>query len=121
MNWFHPTAVQFFVHGTTPKGVVDVWESRAARVMDAAIPNVLQSVTFIWIKKTQGFPSEGVSCAWMAAEEAIGSTRAFLTMWRSFYTTSVVRGCPDTGLRVNDISRSHPLVTTPPQNTIRAA
>ncbi|GFX30395.1 uncharacterized protein TNCV_3460461 [Trichonephila clavipes] len=28
-------------------------------------------------------PSEGAIYAWMAADEAVGSTRAFLTMWRS--------------------------------------
>ncbi|GFX99888.1 uncharacterized protein TNCV_259251 [Trichonephila clavipes] len=26
-------------------------------------------------------PNEGATCAWMAAEEAVGCTRAFLTMW----------------------------------------
>ncbi|GFV68621.1 uncharacterized protein TNCV_2274841 [Trichonephila clavipes] len=33
---------RFLVLGTTPNGGVDGWASRAARVMGAAIPNVLQ-------------------------------------------------------------------------------
>ncbi|GFU31221.1 uncharacterized protein TNCV_1742181 [Trichonephila clavipes] len=28
-------------------------------------------------------PSEGATCAWMATDEAVGCTRAFLTMWHS--------------------------------------
>ncbi|GFS85475.1 uncharacterized protein TNCV_2793541 [Trichonephila clavipes] len=27
--------------------------------------------------------SKGATCAWMAADEAVGCTRAFLTMWQS--------------------------------------
>ncbi|GFY13712.1 uncharacterized protein TNCV_4960821 [Trichonephila clavipes] len=30
-----------------------------------------------------GGPSEGATCVWIAANEAVGCTRAFLTMWWS--------------------------------------
>ncbi|GFX02827.1 uncharacterized protein TNCV_4438091 [Trichonephila clavipes] len=40
----------------------------------------------------------------MAADEAVGCTRAFLTMWRSSRRL-VCRGRTGPGLRVNDISR----------------
>ncbi|GFT01103.1 uncharacterized protein TNCV_4054921 [Trichonephila clavipes] len=62
--------------GTTPNGGFDGWASRAAHVMGAAIPNVLQPGAFTWFEKTQG---EGATCTWMAAVEAVGCTRAFLT------------------------------------------
>ncbi|GFV80145.1 uncharacterized protein TNCV_1477081 [Trichonephila clavipes] len=51
-------------------------------------------------------PSEGSTCAWMAADEAVGCTRAFLTMSRSS-PRLVCQGRPEPGLRVNDISRIH--------------
>ncbi|GFW75294.1 uncharacterized protein TNCV_4189491 [Trichonephila clavipes] len=47
--------------------------------------------------------SEGVTCAWMAADEAVGCTRSF--RWSS--QRLVCRGFPEPGLRVNDISRIH--------------
>ncbi|GFY11480.1 hypothetical protein TNCV_3183181 [Trichonephila clavipes] len=47
--------------------------SRAAHVMGAAIRVVREDI---------GALSEGASCAWMAADKAVGCTRAFLTMWR---------------------------------------
>ncbi|GFW83304.1 uncharacterized protein TNCV_2509441 [Trichonephila clavipes] len=56
------------------------------------------------VRKDSGAPSEGI--AWIAAGEAIGYTRAFLTMRRSSRRL-VFRGRPESGLRVNDISRNH--------------
>ncbi|GFV51724.1 e3 ubiquitin-protein ligase RNF13 [Trichonephila clavipes] len=44
----------FQVRGTTPNGGVDGWASKAAHVMGAAIPNVLQPGAFGWFEKTQG-------------------------------------------------------------------
>ncbi|GFV58217.1 uncharacterized protein TNCV_3434001 [Trichonephila clavipes] len=58
------------------------------------------------IREDTGAPREDVTCAWMAADEAVGCTRSFLTIWRSFQRL-VCRGCPEPGLRVNDISRIH--------------
>ncbi|GFV29682.1 uncharacterized protein TNCV_330481 [Trichonephila clavipes] len=58
------------------------------------------------VQEDTGAPNEGATCAWMAVDEAVGCTRAFLTMWRSSRRL-VCRGSPETGLRVNDISRIH--------------
>ncbi|GFU80748.1 uncharacterized protein TNCV_514751 [Trichonephila clavipes] len=43
---------------------------------------------------------------WMADGEAVGCTRAFLTMWKSSRRL-VCRGRPEPGFHVNDISRIH--------------
>ncbi|GFV64639.1 uncharacterized protein TNCV_850881 [Trichonephila clavipes] len=51
-------------------------------------------------------PSEGYTCDWRADDEAVGCTRALLTMWRSSQQL-VCRGRPEPGLRVNDMSRIH--------------
>ncbi|GFU26504.1 uncharacterized protein TNCV_2463481 [Trichonephila clavipes] len=50
--------------------------------------------------------SEGATCAWIAADEAVGCTRAFLTMWRSSRRL-VCRRRPESGFHVNEISRIH--------------
>ncbi|GFX00634.1 uncharacterized protein TNCV_2236411 [Trichonephila clavipes] len=63
-------------------------------------------------------PTEDATCAWMAAEELVGCTRAFLSMWWSSRRL-VYRGRPEPGLRVNDFS--DPMVPTPPHNTITVA
>ncbi|GFW79097.1 hypothetical protein TNCV_3631281 [Trichonephila clavipes] len=65
-------------------------------------------------------PSEGATIVWIAADEANGCTRAFLTMWRSSRRL-VCRGRPKPDLHVNGIHLSDPLIPTPPHNTIRAA
>ncbi|GFW50848.1 uncharacterized protein TNCV_3591301 [Trichonephila clavipes] len=56
------------------------------------------------VREDTWVPSEGATCAWMTAEEAVGCTRAFLTMWWTSRRL-VCRGHPETGLRVNDIAR----------------
>ncbi|GFS53933.1 uncharacterized protein TNCV_3761541 [Trichonephila clavipes] len=43
----------FLVHVTTPNRGADGWGSRAAHVMGAAIPNVLQPGAFVWFEKTR--------------------------------------------------------------------
>ncbi|GFT25306.1 uncharacterized protein TNCV_181561 [Trichonephila clavipes] len=58
------------------------------------------------VRKDTGAPTEEAICAWMAADEAVSCTRAFLTMWRSSRRL-VCRGRPEPGFRVNDISRIH--------------
>ncbi|GFS52925.1 uncharacterized protein TNCV_330781 [Trichonephila clavipes] len=58
------------------------------------------------VREDTGAPSESATCAWMAADEAVGCTRAFLTMWRSSRRL-VCRGRLEPSLRVNDISRIH--------------
>ncbi|GFS58192.1 hypothetical protein TNCV_1411551 [Trichonephila clavipes] len=63
-----------------------------------------------------GAPSEGATGAWMAANEAVGCTRAFLRMlW--FSRRLVCRGCSEPcKLHISD-----PLVAKPPPNTIGAS
>ncbi|GFU33425.1 uncharacterized protein TNCV_4362451 [Trichonephila clavipes] len=58
------------------------------------------------IREDRGDPSEGAPCSWMAADEAVGCTRLFSTMWMSSQRL-VCRGRPEPGLRVNDISWIH--------------
>ncbi|GFU97276.1 uncharacterized protein TNCV_660001 [Trichonephila clavipes] len=58
------------------------------------------------VREDTGTPFVGATCAWMAADEAVGYMRAFLTMWLSSERV-VCRGCPELGLRVNDITRIH--------------
>ncbi|GFU78914.1 uncharacterized protein TNCV_307551 [Trichonephila clavipes] len=68
------------------------------------------------VREDTGVPNGGAACAWMAADEAVGCTRAFLTLWQSSRRL-VCRGRPEPGLRVNDISRIHwsqHLLTTQP-------
>ncbi|GFV58509.1 uncharacterized protein TNCV_1055131 [Trichonephila clavipes] len=57
-------------------------------------------------REDTGIPSEDAICAWVAADEAVGCMRAFLTMWW-FSRRLVYRGRPEPGLRVNDIFRIH--------------
>ncbi|GFV63608.1 uncharacterized protein TNCV_626031 [Trichonephila clavipes] len=56
---------------------------KAAHVMSATIPNVLRPGRLRMVREDTGTPNEGATCAWMAADEAVGCTRAFLTIWRS--------------------------------------
>ncbi|GFV75338.1 uncharacterized protein TNCV_1481841 [Trichonephila clavipes] len=66
------------------------------------------------VREDIGAPNEGATCVWMAVDEAVGCTHAFLTMWRSSQRL-VCHGRPEPGLRVNDISRilwSQQLLTT---------
>ncbi|GFW38300.1 uncharacterized protein TNCV_1331531 [Trichonephila clavipes] len=58
------------------------------------------------VREDPGAPIEGAIYTWMAADEAVGYTHAFLMMWRSSRRL-VCRGCPEPCLRVNDISRIH--------------
>ncbi|GFV78456.1 uncharacterized protein TNCV_3477711 [Trichonephila clavipes] len=59
------------------------------------------------VREDTGAPNEGVALmSGFSADEAIGYTRAFLTMlWSS--RRLVCRGRPEHGLCVNDISRIH--------------
>ncbi|GFU60069.1 uncharacterized protein TNCV_3312891 [Trichonephila clavipes] len=51
-------------------------------------------------------PREGATCAWMAADEVVGYTRAFPAMlWSS--RRQIYRGRPEPDCWVNQISRIH--------------
>ncbi|GFV28515.1 uncharacterized protein TNCV_3984661 [Trichonephila clavipes] len=57
-------------------------------------------------REDTGAPNEGATCAWIAADEAIVCTRAFLTMrWTS--QRLVCQRRPEPGLRVNDVYQIH--------------
>ncbi|GFW51655.1 uncharacterized protein TNCV_4213311 [Trichonephila clavipes] len=58
------------------------------------------------VREDTGDTSEGATCTWMVTDEAVGSTRAFLTMRRSS-PRLVCQERPEPGLLVNDISRIH--------------
>ncbi|GFW52192.1 uncharacterized protein TNCV_2426391 [Trichonephila clavipes] len=82
-TWFHSAAVQFprawhyskrrhrwvNIKGSTRHGRHDPIRPSARRLR--------------MVREDTGAPSAGATCAWMAADEAVGCTRAFLTMWRS--------------------------------------
>ncbi|GFW27180.1 uncharacterized protein TNCV_94061 [Trichonephila clavipes] len=55
-------------------------------------------------REDTGAPNEGATCSWMAADGAVGCTRAFLTMWRSA-PRLVCRERLEPDLCVKDISR----------------
>ncbi|GFS54875.1 uncharacterized protein TNCV_3576051 [Trichonephila clavipes] len=38
----------------------------------------------LMVREDTGAPNEDATCAWIAADEAVGCTRAFLTIWWSF-------------------------------------
>ncbi|GFV72108.1 uncharacterized protein TNCV_2460411 [Trichonephila clavipes] len=58
------------------------------------------------VREDTGAPSEGATRASIVADEAVGCTSAFFSMeWSS--RQLVCRGCPQPGLRVNDIFRIH--------------
>ncbi|GFV08411.1 uncharacterized protein TNCV_328451 [Trichonephila clavipes] len=66
------------------------------------------------VREDTGGPTENAIRAWMAADEAVGCTRAFLMIWWS-PRRLVCRGHPEHGLHVNDISQiqwSQHLLTT---------
>ncbi|GFS50102.1 uncharacterized protein TNCV_881331 [Trichonephila clavipes] len=58
------------------------------------------------VREDTGARSEGATCVRMAANEAIGCTRAFLMMWW-FSRRLVCREHPELGLCVKDISQIH--------------
>ncbi|GFX44150.1 uncharacterized protein TNCV_4119461 [Trichonephila clavipes] len=58
------------------------------------------------VREDTGATSEGATCAWMAADKAVGCTRAFFTMWWPSRRL-VCQGRPERGLHVNDISWIH--------------
>ncbi|GFX51448.1 uncharacterized protein TNCV_3103811 [Trichonephila clavipes] len=43
----------------------------------------LSTRCFLMVREDTGAPNEGATCAWMASDEAVGCTHAFLPMWRS--------------------------------------
>ncbi|GFS88819.1 uncharacterized protein TNCV_1000311 [Trichonephila clavipes] len=58
------------------------------------------------VREDTRVPIEGATWTWMAADETVGCTGAFITMWQASIRL-VSRGRPEPGLHVNDIARIH--------------
>ncbi|GFX01797.1 uncharacterized protein TNCV_1022001 [Trichonephila clavipes] len=102
-SWFHSTAVQFLrvrLHYKRRFRWVDVKDSPRNGRRDPKCPSARRMCMVLGDTRAS---SEGATCAWMAADEAVGCTRVFSTMWWSSRRL-VCRGRPETGLHVNDIS-----------------
>ncbi|GFU84275.1 uncharacterized protein TNCV_2161761 [Trichonephila clavipes] len=106
MTWFPSAAVQFPRVWHQPR-----WRRRWVGIMGSTrngrcYPICLSARRLHMVREDTGAPSESATCAWITADEAVGCTRAFLTMWRSSRRLVCLRR-PEPGLRVNDISRIH--------------
>ncbi|GFV57553.1 uncharacterized protein TNCV_4399091 [Trichonephila clavipes] len=79
-TWFHFAAVQFpraWHYSKRRRRWVGVKGSTRKRHHDPKCPS---SRRLRRVREDTGAPSEGATCAWMAADEAVGCTHAFLTM-----------------------------------------
>ncbi|GFW60942.1 uncharacterized protein TNCV_4871531 [Trichonephila clavipes] len=106
-TWFHSAAVQFPRaphHSKRRRQWVGVKGSSTRN--GRRDPKCPSAKRLHMVREDTGVPKEGFTCAWIAADEAVGCTRAFLTMWRSSQRL-VCRGRPESCLRVNDICRIH--------------
>ncbi|GFW67491.1 uncharacterized protein TNCV_3391621 [Trichonephila clavipes] len=110
-TWFHSTAFQFprvRHHSKRRRSWVGVKSSTSNGCRDHRCSSARR---LRMVREDTGAPNEGATCAWMAANEAVGCTRAFLSMWRS-YRQLVCRGQPEPGLCVNDsLGSTVPLTT----------
>ncbi|GFY35601.1 uncharacterized protein TNCV_2618921 [Trichonephila clavipes] len=80
---FHSAAVQFpraWHHSKRRFRCVGVKGSTRNGHHDPKYPSARR---LRMVRENTGAPNEGATYAWMAADEAVGCTRAFLTMWRS--------------------------------------
>ncbi|GFV81827.1 uncharacterized protein TNCV_1057161 [Trichonephila clavipes] len=111
-TWFHSAAVQFpraWYYSKWRRRWLDVKGSRRNRRRD---PKCLSARCLRMVREDTWTPSKGATCAWMAVDEAVVCTRAFLTMcWSS--RRLVCQGRPETGLHTSLGSNGH--------NTIRVA
>ncbi|GFW76199.1 uncharacterized protein TNCV_3800341 [Trichonephila clavipes] len=103
-TWFHSVAVQFprSPHNSKRwRRWVGVKDSQCNGCSDPKCP----SARYLHMVREDTYaPSEGAIYSWMAADEAVGCTCAFLTMWWTSQRL-VCRGRPGSGLRVNNIYR----------------
>ncbi|GFU97472.1 uncharacterized protein TNCV_1913271 [Trichonephila clavipes] len=78
MTWFYSTAVQIsraWYHSKRKRQWVGVKGTTRNRRRDPKCPSARRIRT---VREGTGIPNEGATCAWMAADEAVGCTRAFL-------------------------------------------
>ncbi|GFU66151.1 uncharacterized protein TNCV_2858241 [Trichonephila clavipes] len=105
-TWFHSAAVQFSRkrhHSKRRSRWVGVKGSTRNGCRDLKCPSARR---LRMVRENTGASNEGATRAWMVADEAVGCTRAFFTMWWSSRRL-VCRERPEPGLHVNDISRIH--------------
>ncbi|GFU15422.1 uncharacterized protein TNCV_2700211 [Trichonephila clavipes] len=105
-TWYHSAAVQFpreWHHSKRRRRWMSVKDRTRNGRRDPKSPSARRHHM---VRKGTGAPNEGATCAWMAADEAVGCTRAFLTMWR-FSRRLDCRGLPEPRLCVNDTPRIH--------------
>ncbi|GFW42378.1 uncharacterized protein TNCV_239751 [Trichonephila clavipes] len=105
-TWFHFPAIQFLRarhHSKQRRRWVGV-KGRSCKGCRNPICPSLRRLRMV--REDTGAFSEGATCALIATDETVGCTRTFLTMWWSSRLL-VCRGRPDSGIRVNDISRIH--------------
>ncbi|GFW87086.1 uncharacterized protein TNCV_1923121 [Trichonephila clavipes] len=105
-TWLHYAAVQFpraRHYSKRRRRWVGVKGSTRNGRRDPQCPSARR---FRIIREDTGASKEVALCAWMVADEAVGCTRAFLTMWRSSRRL-ICRRRPESGLRANYISRIH--------------
>ncbi|GFX19836.1 DUF4817 domain-containing protein [Trichonephila clavipes] len=82
-TWFHSAAVQFprvCHHSKRRHRWVGVKGNARNGRRDPKCPSARR---LCMVREDTGARSEGATCAWMAADETVGCTRAFLMMWRS--------------------------------------
>ncbi|GFV48794.1 uncharacterized protein TNCV_3705251 [Trichonephila clavipes] len=81
-TWFHSAAVQFpraRHHSKQRRRWVGVKGNTCNGLRDPKCPSAMR---LRMVREDTGAPNEGATCTWMAADEAVRCTRAFLTMWR---------------------------------------
>ncbi|GFW79660.1 uncharacterized protein TNCV_4360861 [Trichonephila clavipes] len=79
--WFHSTAVQCLCvrhHSKRKRRGVGVKDSTRNGLHDPKCPSVR---SLRMVREATRASSEGATCAWIVADEAVVSTRAFLTKW----------------------------------------
>ncbi|GFW61148.1 uncharacterized protein TNCV_4873581 [Trichonephila clavipes] len=82
-TWFQSAAVQFPSarhHSKWKRQWVGVKGSIRNGCRDPKSPS---SRHHRMVREDTGTPNKGATCGWMAADEAVGFTRVFLTMWLS--------------------------------------
>ncbi|GFW93756.1 uncharacterized protein TNCV_4220371 [Trichonephila clavipes] len=105
-TWFYSAAVQFPRAWHRSKRKCR-WEGVKGSTLNGRNdPKCPSARCLSMFREDTGPPSEGATCVWMVADEAVGCTREFRTMGRSTRRL-VCRGRHGPGLRVNDISRIH--------------
>ncbi|GFU19174.1 uncharacterized protein TNCV_4397611 [Trichonephila clavipes] len=105
-TWFHLPGVQFprvWHHSKRRRR----WEGVKGKTRNGhRDPKGPSARRLRMVGEDTGPPSECSTCACIGVDEALGCTRAFLTMWWSSRRL-VCLGRLEPGIRVNDISRIH--------------